>query len=198
MPAPGWVKRAVGMSSVEDNAERIKVLDGYHTPPVAVEKLLAAETIGPRIWDPCDGRRGVSGPLIAAGKSVFTSDVHRWHELTDEVRDFFDYESPPLEGYFDLVMNPPYRHALRFVRHSLGLLMPGCKAAFLLRIQFLEGKKRKLFFEERPPKVVHVFSERIPMMHRFDYEGDQDGNVMCYAWFVWEDGFRGETIVNWI
>ena len=30
-----------------------------------------------------------------------------------------------------------------------------------LKVQFLEGKRRKEFFKKFPPKVVYVFSERI-------------------------------------
>ena len=37
----------------------------------------------------------------------------------------------------------------------------GQDEAMLLKLQFLEGKKRKKFFKKHPPKIVYVHSERI-------------------------------------
>ena len=29
-------------------------------------------------------------------------------------------------------------------------------------------------------------------------EFDLGSSAVCYAWFVWEKGFKGETIIRWI
>lgn len=67
-------------------------------------------------------------------------------------------------------------------------------------ISILEGQKRKKFFEENPPKTVYVSSSRLQCAKNGDFEKYGKGvrTAIAYAWFVWEKGYRGETIVKWI
>jgi hypothetical protein len=65
--------------------------------------------------------------------------------------------------------------------------------AMLLKLNFLEGVKRKKLFQERPPAWVYVFSRRI----KFPMPSGQGGGVLAYAWFVWTPGAT-ETRVGWI
>ena len=70
-----------------------------------------------------------------------------------------------------------------------------------LKIQFLEGNKRKLFFEETPPKTVYVFSKRQNPLRNgeaLDEKGKPWSSTMCFAWFVWEKGYSGKTTIEWI
>lgn len=68
-----------------------------------------------------------------------------------------------------------------------------------LRLQFLEGMKRKVFFEEYPPKVVYVFSRRVKCYKDGDMENfEQKSSPTAYMWAVWENGYKGDTIVKWI
>jgi len=76
------------------------------------------------------------------------------------------------------------------------------KIAMFLKIQFLEGVARQELFKKCPPRYVYV-------MHR---RGSKDGldwcgengefktktNAVCFAWFVWYDHYKGETIVRWL
>ena len=87
--------------------------------------------------------------------------------------------------------------ALEFVKHAIELLMDGNKAIFFLKIQFLEGKERYKFFQENPPKFVYIHSERQKCYPNNDMS-DKSGSAVCYAWFIWEKGFKGDTIVRWI
>ena len=66
-----------------------------------------------------------------------------------------------------------------------------------LKVQFLEGQRRYGLFEEHNPKVVYIFSKRqsCAMNGRFDL---YPTSAVAYAWFVWEKGYVGETIVRWI
>lgn len=52
----GWAKATAGATaSKEAMQNRIKVLDGYHTPRIAVEKLIAQEEFSKRVWEPANG-----------------------------------------------------------------------------------------------------------------------------------------------
>ena len=104
---------------------------------------------------------------------------------------------PPLPG-FDIVTNPPYSKAKEFVEHALDILEDGHKVAMFLKIQFLEGKSRRALFDKFPPKVVYVSTSRIRCAMNGDFEQYARATAVCYAWFVWEKGYTGETVLRWI
>jgi hypothetical protein len=69
------------------------------------------------------------------------------------------------------------------------------------KIQFLEGKARREFFKHHPPKYIYVFSERQNPLRNgsaYDDDGKKLSTVMCFAWFVWEKGYKGESTLRWI
>ena len=69
-----------------------------------------------------------------------------------------------------------------------------------LKLQFLEGKERKALFKNFPPKVVYVSSSRIMCAKNGDFEKMREGggSAVAYAWYVWEKGYKGDTVVKWI
>lgn len=69
-----------------------------------------------------------------------------------------------------------------------------------LKLQFLEGKERRKLYDEYPPKVVYVSSSRILCAKNGDFEKmvEGGGSAVAYAWFVWEKGYKGDTIIKWI
>ncbi len=69
------------------------------------------------------------------------------------------------------------------------------------KIQLLESEKRRELFEDYPPKYVYVFSKRVNPWRNgspVDEKGKPWSSTMCFAWFVWEVGFKGEPIIRWI
>ena len=97
----------------------------------------------------------------------------------------------------DIITNPPYSDALGFVKHAIEIIPNGNKVAMLLRLLFLEGKSRRMLFEEFPPKTVYVASGRIRCAKNGDFDSIKSGSAQAYAWFVWEKGYGGETTVKW-
>jgi hypothetical protein len=69
-----------------------------------------------------------------------------------------------------------------------------------LKLTFLESKARKKMFEKYPPKVIYVSSSRLQCAKNGDFETYKKGTgtAIAYAWFVWEDGYQGDTVVKWI
>lgn len=166
--------------------------DFYATEPKAVELLLDEEKFQSNILEPCCGMNHITDVLQNRGYQVHTSDLID-RGVGAEIKDFFDYES--WSG--DIITNPPYSKALEFVQHSLDITQQGSKIAMFLKIQFLEGKKRKEFFKKYPPKYIYVASGRLRCAKNGEFESYTSFPV-CYAWFVWERGFQGEPSVRWI
>lgn len=97
----------------------------------------------------------------------------------------------------DILTNPPYGDALRFCKHALNILDTGSKVVMLMRIQFLEGQRRKPFFMESPPKYVYISSSRLLLAKNADFIKYNTPSANCYAWYVWEKDFTGETVLKW-
>jgi hypothetical protein len=92
-------------------------------------------------------------------------------------------------------MNPPYKHALDFIKKALTEIEKGNKVCVFLKIQFLESQTRKEFFKEHPPKRIYVYSKRISCLKSGKPQG---ASTLCYCWYIWEKGFKGDPIIKWI
>lgn len=98
-----------------------------------------------------------------------------------------------------IVQNPPFKLALEFVQHSLELLNNGELLFSLHRIQFLEGLERfKSLYKNKykRPKYVFIFTKRVSCITP-DIE-NKGQNAVCFAWFMWQKGYRGSTQIKWI
>lgn len=88
--------------------------------------------------------------------------------------DFLDWQSiGPVDW---IIGNPPFRGAEEHIRHALSIAR--CGVAFLLRLAFLEGQARALFWAAHPPESVHVLSKRP------SFTGGGTDSA-AYGWFVW-------------
>jgi len=132
--------------------------------------------------------------MIEKGIEVTSSDlIERGY---GNQMNFFDYK----EWNGDIVTNPPYKLAKEFIEHSLSITSDGNKICMFLKIQFLEGKARKVLFTKFPPKVVYVSSSRILCAKNADFDGMKagGGSAVAYGWFVWEKGHYKDTIIKWV
>lgn len=170
--------------------------DYYATEPKAAELLIAEERFAPVIWECACGEGHLSRVFEKAGYEVISTDlVYRGYG--DPVPlDFLKETIEDFEG--DIITNPPYKYALEFVQTALNTVQPGRKVAMFLKLQFLEGKARKEFFQRFPPKTVYVSSSRLHCAPNGDFERHKDSNAIAYAWFVWERGFTGDPVIRWI
>jgi hypothetical protein len=80
----------------------------------------------------------------------------------------------------------------------MDIIAPGHKVAMFLKIQFLEGKARRDLFTRWPPRTVYVSSSRLVCAKNGDFEKYAKLKAICYAWYVWEKGYTGETVLRWI
>lgn len=173
-------------------------LDFYATSPIAIDKLLTVERPNISIWEICAGDGHLAQRLKEYGYAVTTSDIVQRDYPLDFVEDFFTHKEK-FTG--DILTNPAYNKAKEFVLHALNLVNNGNKVYMFLKLTFLEGKARyKDLFSKYPPKVIYVFSERVLCAKNGDFEGMKagGGSAVAYAWFVWQKGFKGDTIVKWL
>lgn len=177
--------------------------DYYATDPIAIDKLQGGLCLSSNIWECAAGEGYLSRRLSEFNHEVYSSDIVERGFKLDKVLDFLT-ATPldiPFTGIFDIVTNPPYKYATEFVIKALDLLPLGGKCCMFLKLTFLEGKRRYAdLFKNNPPRMVFVFSERIICAKNgaFDYVRNTGGSAVAYAWFVWQKGYTGETIVKWI
>nr|DAH58871.1 MAG TPA: adenine-specific methyltransferase [Caudoviricetes sp.] len=168
-----------------------EVNDYYATEPKAVELLLEKEKFSSIILEPSCGEGHISQVLLNSGYAVKSSDLI--NRGFGEVKDFFEVD----EFCGDIITNPPYKVALDFVKHSLDIIPEGNKVAMFLKLQFLEGKARKEFYKENPPKKIYVASGRLNCAKNGKFE-EFKSSAVAYAWFVWEKGYQGSPEIDWI
>lgn len=163
--------------------------DLYCTHPDAVRELLKIENFGKRIWEPFAGLRHISGELIAKGFDVRESDLLARGQPIEQL----DFMAQNELWAGDIITNVPYKGATGYVRKCIDTVTDGSKVAVWLRILYLESAERKKFFQEYPPLRVWISSRRIPC----GMNGVFGASAQGFAWFVWEKGYKGETILKW-
>lgn len=167
--------------------------DYYATEPKATEWLCKLESFKGPILEPSCGEGHMAKVLMAHGYEVVARDlVDRGFGTAG--MDFLAIDNTAWQG--DIITNPPYKFALEFVRKALAIIPNGHKVAMFLKIQFLEGKARRKLFDSTPPKTVWVSSSRLKGAMNGDFDA-VGSSASCYAWFVWEKGYQGNTVVRW-
>lgn len=167
--------------------------DYYATDPKAIDALnsiLPLENL--EVWEPACGGGHLSIRMKEYGAIVYSTDLYD-RGYGDTGIDFFEVEEALAPV---IVTNPPYKYATEFVEHSIALNVQ--TLAMFLKITFLEGQKRRLLFDEYPPKVVAVFSKRVQVAINGDPEMFTKSSAACYAWFIWEKGYTGKPEVVWV
>ncbi len=167
--------------------------DYYATEPKALELLLELEAFSPNVWECACGEGHLSNVLVSKGYNVLSTDLIDRGYGSGGV-DFLECDKK-YDG--DIITNPPYKYAKEFVEHAMDIIAEGHKIAMFLKVQFLEGKARKALFKKYPPKTIYVSSSRLRCAMNGDFERYAKSNAVAYAWFIWEKGYKGNTIVRW-
>lgn len=133
------------MNGISNRPNQRAELDFYVTEPKQARLLLGIEHLSDaRILEPCCGTGSIAQVLTEAGLQVEASDIAN-HGYGRQ-QDFFTI--PSFDGH--IVTNPPFTRAVDFVSHALSIIPQGRKACFFLKLTFLEGIKRRHFFDITP------------------------------------------------
>jgi len=165
--------------------------DCYDTPACAVHALLAVENLPQRIWEPACGLGNIVGVLRSAGHRVIATDITDRGCPDSHTLDFLT--APPRQGIDAIVTNPPYSLAAEFI--ATGLQHAPIVIA-LLRLAFLESTRRAYLLDSGKLARVHVFSNRLPMMHRDGWTGPTASSAIAFAWFVFDGQHRGPAALS--
>lgn len=165
--------------------------DLYESPPEAVWALLRAEHLPPVIWEPACGPGSIVRVLRAAGHTVISSDLVDYNSADQDRHgwDFLSERCAP-DGVQAILTNPPFKLASEFVAHALELCP---RVVMLLRLAFIESSRRTPILDGGHLARVHVFKNRLPMMHRDGWAGPKVSNPTPFAWFVWDREHQGPT-----
>lgn len=171
--------------------------DYYATEPRVIDELFERERFGDVILEPACGEGHLSKEMEKYAKTIISEDlVYRGYGQGGV--DFLK-STGKFDG--DIITNPPYKYAQEFVEKSLELInnseVADLKVAMFLKLTFLEGQKRKKFFEKYPPEIIYVYSSRrkCALNGKFDETGS---SAAAYAWFIWRKSFSGEPTIKWI
>ncbi len=168
--------------------------DFYATNPMALNLFLKSIDfkLNINLWECACGEGHLSKELEKEGFKVKSSD--KINRGFGEVNDFLEINDK-FEG--DIITNPPFKLAEEFVEKGMQLIEVGNKLILFQKIQFLEGQRRNKLFKKYPLKYVYVHSSRQQCSRNADFE-KYKLTTQFYAWYVWEKGFEGNTILKWI
>lgn len=151
------------------------------------------------IWECACGAGHLAKVFDKYGKLGKASDIiDRGYGIQEDfIHNIFVNFNPEYSYNGDIATNPPYKYAKEFVLHALKIIPTGRKVCMFLKLTFLEGQERKDMFLIYPPKTVYVSSSRIKCAINGDFAATGE-SAACYAWFVWEKGFTGKPVIEWI
>ena len=190
---------------------RIRVQDDFYaTPEESTKALLAVEGIIYPVLEPACGAGHISkliGKDEGSGDYVISSDlIDRGYGCKDVdfLADDFTKRMINLginiHAIKTIITNPPFSLFQEFAEKSLSFQNVQ-KIIMFGKLQALEGQKRATFMENSPLKTVYVFKARQNPLRNgspVDEKGKPWASTMAFAWFVWEKGYTGETIIKWI
>ena len=173
------------MLGVNPNAKRQEE-DFYATNPKALElfldKLSEDGIALENVWECACGMGHLAEVLMERRLLEIASDiVDRGYKPYFRQVDFLDVD---IEHDGDILTNPPFKLAEEFVENGVKLLKKeGNKLCLFLKIQFLEGQKRKELFKKHPPKYVYCHSSRQLCAKDGEFE-KYTATTQFYAWYV--------------
>lgn len=166
--------------------------DYYATDPKAVDMLLEHEPLERDLWEPACGEGHLSKRLMEHRHYVYSTDlIYRGYGVGGI--DFLKEETT-FKG--SIITNPPYKYATEFILKALELVEQGHHVYMFLKLTTLEGQDRyNKIYSKYPPKKVYVFTKRIECGKNGIFTKE---SAIAYAWFVWQKGYEGETIIKWL
>ena len=167
-PTPGWVTRAILPHLAEDIDRGV-------------------------VWEPAAGDGAILREVLAFRPGL-EREGRLWATEIDEgrVRRAREFAPTCHTDFLDcgphrcslIITNPPYSIAERFVSHALDLAGENATVAMLLRLAFLETRKRAPFVRRHCPDV-YVLPERPSFV---EGPGRTQTDSCAYAWMVWPRG----------
>jgi hypothetical protein len=174
--------------STNNSSGKRKKSDFYETPYSITRHLLNVEDFDYNltICEPACGDGAIVKVLQEKTNNIVFYDIEK-NFLTE------------MEKYDYIITNPPFSISYEFIQKAK--IVAKKKFAFLLPLSYLHGKKRYddiYSNKDYPLKKVYVFT-RYPMLgEKLREDGKYNTGMMVYAWFIFERGYDGPSIIDWI
>ena len=116
--------------------------------------------------------------------NIKTYDI-REDSLAEVKGNYLDLELKSLEPDI-IITNPPFSLSMEFIKKALDDVRHGGYVIMLLRLNFLETKARKKFFEEYMPQYIFVHHKRM------SFTDDKKTDSCAYCHMVWKKDYYPE------
>lgn len=159
--------------------------DFYATPISTINKFLDSYQIKQgNVLEPCAGNGNIVRTLRERESNWITALELRQEEYQNLksisnkaiIHNFLTWQ--PDMKYKTIITNPPYSIAQEFIEKCFEIANQETEIIMLLRLAFLESKKRYEFWQKHPVNELYILSER----PSFTGKGT---DATAYAWFVW-------------
>lgn len=182
-------------STNRHNAEKRHIADYYVTPVKDIITFLGAldEEVTLDIWDkiildPCAGGDPSHDMSYPKALREYYAIPNDWNGIkTIDIREdsLAETKCNYIETKLDykpflVISNPPFNQAMEFIKKALDDVEDGGYVAMLLRLNFLETKARKEFFDNYMPTWIFVHHKRMS----FTDAGGTDSVAYCHM--VWK------------
>lgn len=182
-------------STNRHNAEKRHIADYYVTPVKDIVTFLGAldEEVSLDIWDktildPCAGGDPSHDMSYPKALREYYAIPDNWNGIkTIDIREdsLAETKCNYIETKLDykpflIISNPPFNQAMEFIKKALDDVEDGGYVAMLLRLNFLETKARKDFFDNYMPTWIFVHHKRMS----FTDAGGTDSVAYCHM--VWK------------
>ena len=180
------------MSATNRGSKRINS-DFYVTPQQSIEVLLdnikhIANPFNPnyKILEPSAGDGAICKVLKhklpyarVVANEIREEENRHLKTLANQVHNYDFLEYPSHYCDCDLIItNPPFSLAQEFIEKALSISKPNTYVIMLLRLAFLESKKRHAFWQKYPLSELYVLSQRPKFINN-------KSDATAYGWFVW-------------
>lgn len=173
--------------------------DWYVEPSWCSERLFAVEPFTGNIVDPACGIGRIVDAARRAGLSALGMDKVSRSIACEHESDFLNASLRATEQRVDnIVSNPPFRHAQRFVARALARAER--KVAMLLPSTWVHGDERSRWLAGTPLRRVLFITPRpsMPPGPVIAAGMKPGGGTADFAWYVWHQGFDGKPELGWL
>ena len=114
------------------------------------------------ILEPCAYNRSVVkiiNEFYSGSKNITEIDIVNNKSSNVTIVDFLSWQTN--EKYDGVITSPPYNLTEKYVEKCFSVLKNNGVIAMFIKMQFLEGNEREMFFKNYPPKYIYIFGDKV-------------------------------------
>ena len=188
--------------SITGRKKNIKY-DLYETPKEATEKILNAlirdgilNETNDELYECCSGAGAITKVLNEKYNFTYkASDIQTEDFIMGEKG--IDVYKLPDKCCTTIFTNPPYDLMTKESMLNEFLRISTDKVILLLNIFFLSSEKRKELLKNSSLKYVYIHSDRVTMFPYGEVKPENCGTKL-FAWYVFEHGYKGKPMIDWL